>query len=168
MPVDLLSGLSVALAPLLPWPLLGALIGFALLVVLVAALRRARGTWLRLLAVAVLALALINPSLVQEKRDPIKDVAVVVIDDSPSQAIGDRHARTERAAEQLTERLKRFDDLELRVESCAALAAGQSARPIDPHRPIENWRAETGIFLLSRRNAPAPEPVRTSGDLFGD
>jgi methionine biosynthesis protein MetW len=61
------------------------------------------------------------------------------------------------------------EDLELRVESCAALATGQAARAIDPHRPIENWRAETGIFLLSRRNAPpSAEPVRTSGDLFGN
>ncbi|MBP2298470.1 glutamine amidotransferase [Azospirillum picis] len=124
MPIDLLSGLSVALAPLLPWPVLAALVGFALLVVLIAALRRARGTLLRLLAVAVLALALVNPSLVQEKRDPIKDVAVVVVDDSPSQSIGDRRARTDRALAELTERLKAFNDLEVRVARTADAEAG--------------------------------------------
>jgi len=115
MPVDLLSGTSIALAPLLPWALLGPLLGVALLVVLVAAFRRARGVALRLLAVLVLALALMNPSLVQEKREPIKDVAVVVVDDSPSQAIGNRRVRAEQALAALTERLKAFDDLELRV-----------------------------------------------------
>ncbi|MBP2229009.1 hypothetical protein J2847_002301 [Azospirillum agricola] len=115
MPVDLFSGTSVALAPLLPWALLGPLLGVALLVVLVAAVRRARGVALRLLAVLVLALALINPSLVQEKREPIKDVAVIVVDDSPSQAIGDRRARAEQALAGLTERLKAFNDLEVRV-----------------------------------------------------
>ncbi|WP_391349063.1 hypothetical protein [Azospirillum sp. A23] len=154
MPVDLLSGVSVALAPLLPWPVLGALIGFALLVVLIAAVRRARGTWLRLLAVAVLALALINPSLVQEKRDPIKDVAVVVIDDSPSQAIGDRRARTERAADQLTERLKRFNDLEVRVVRSAE--GGETGGTIN----------ETHLFdALNRAMADVPRR-RMAGAVF--
>ncbi|WP_246201024.1 hypothetical protein [Azospirillum brasilense] len=54
----------------------------------------------------MLALALINPSLVQEKREPIKDVAVVVLDASPSQNIGDRRARAEAELERLAERLK--------------------------------------------------------------
>jgi len=42
------------------------------------------------------------------------------------------------------------DDLALKVEACAALASGKPARPIDPARPIENWRAESALFLLSR------------------
>ena len=32
-----------------------------------------------------------------------------------------------------------------------ALADGQPARPIDPQRALENWRAESGLFLLSRK-----------------
>jgi methionine biosynthesis protein MetW len=43
------------------------------------------------------------------------------------------------------------DDLGLSIDACAALAAGKRARPIDPARPIENWRAEAALFLLSRR-----------------
>ena len=43
------------------------------------------------------------------------------------------------------------DNLDLKIEACAALAEGQPARSIDPHRPIENWRAEAALFLLSRR-----------------
>lgn len=42
-------------------------------------------------------------------------------------------------------------ELGLRIEACHALAEGQAARPIDPHRPIENWRAESAVFLLSRK-----------------
>ena len=48
-------------------------------------------------------------------------------------------------------------DLGLRIEAAAALTEGQPARPIDPARPIENWRAESALFLLSRaahRGAP--------------
>jgi methionine biosynthesis protein MetW len=43
------------------------------------------------------------------------------------------------------------DSLGLRIEACAALADGQPARAIDPHRPIENWRAESAVFLLGRK-----------------
>lgn len=42
-------------------------------------------------------------------------------------------------------------DLDLRIEACAALAAGKPARSINPLRPIENWRAEQALFLLTRR-----------------
>lgn len=71
--------------------------------------------------------------------------------------------------------LRDFTDLcgqlDVRIDACAALADGKPARPIDPGRAIENWRAESAIFLLSRRAeskraetavaAPAP-----SDDLF--
>jgi methionine biosynthesis protein MetW len=60
------------------------------------------------------------------------------------------------------------DDLGLRIEACAALANGKPARPIEPKRALENWRAESALFLLSRANAAAAsttaEPRR---DLFG-
>jgi methionine biosynthesis protein MetW len=62
------------------------------------------------------------------------------------------------------------EDLGVRIEAAAALAAGRPARPIDPRRAIENWRAEEAIFLLSRpdsKPAPATTSAR-SGDLFGD
>ncbi len=43
------------------------------------------------------------------------------------------------------------DDLGLKIDACAALAAGKPARPMEPAREIENWRAEAALFLLSRR-----------------
>lgn len=42
-------------------------------------------------------------------------------------------------------------ELGLKIEASMALAQGQAARPIDPHRAIENWRAESALFLLSRK-----------------
>jgi methionine biosynthesis protein MetW len=45
-------------------------------------------------------------------------------------------------------------DLDLRIDSCAALAAGKTPRAIDPARAIENWRAESALFLLARDFAP--------------
>jgi methionine biosynthesis protein MetW len=58
------------------------------------------------------------------------------------------------------------DALELRIDACAALAEGELARPIDPRRPIENWRAETGLFLLSRKSEARPEMAPVN--LFGE
>ena len=56
--------------------------------------------------------------------------------------------------------------LDLRIETCAALIPGKPARMVDPARPIENWRAETALFLLSRKAEPAPAPTPPPGDLF--
>jgi methionine biosynthesis protein MetW len=43
------------------------------------------------------------------------------------------------------------DELGLKIEAAMALSDGQAARPIDAERAIENWRAESGLFLLSRK-----------------
>jgi methionine biosynthesis protein MetW len=62
------------------------------------------------------------------------------------------------------------DALNVEIEAAAALAEGKPARSIDPRRFIENWRAETAIFLLSRQtpkdgSSPRQDrPART--DLF--
>jgi methionine biosynthesis protein MetW len=44
-------------------------------------------------------------------------------------------------------------ELGLRIEAASALVGGRPARAMDPMRPLENWRAEQALFLLSR---PAP------------
>ena len=49
------------------------------------------------LALGLMVLALANPSLTREDRDPIPSVAAVIIDKSPSQNFGDRTQQTEAA-----------------------------------------------------------------------
>ena len=62
-------------------------------------------------------------------------------------------------------------ELDLRIESCAALTTGKPPRAIDPDRSIENWRAESALFLLSRKGGEGlvrgetPSQAR-SADLF--
>ncbi len=55
------------------------------------------------------------------------------------------------------------DALDLRIDACASLAEGRSARPIDPRQPLENWRAETALFLLSRKAEPQPAAAARGG-----
>jgi methionine biosynthesis protein MetW len=56
-------------------------------------------------------------------------------------------------------------DLDLKIESAAALSAGRPARPIDPERALENGRAESALFLLTRKGAAPSAPPKS--DLFG-
>ncbi len=106
---------SIAIAPMLPWSVLGPLFGIALAIALYGAVRRARGVGLRVLVMAALAAALINPSLVQEEREPIPDVAVIVVDESPSQGIGTRGGRADRALDEITASLSQMENIDLRV-----------------------------------------------------
>ncbi|MBX6368804.1 MAG: hypothetical protein IRZ04_12525 [Rhodospirillales bacterium] len=110
-----LAALSVAAAPLVPWWVIAAFAAVALLLVGFGVFRRARGVWWRALAIAVLLVTLANPSLVEERRDPQRDVAVVVADESPSQRIGDRARATEAAVAHLAQELQKLRDLDVRV-----------------------------------------------------
>ena len=58
------------------------------------------------------------------------------------------------------------EELDLRIDACAALADGKAARAIDPSRSLENWRAEAALFLLSRK--PSGSPSAKPRDLFGE
>ena len=75
-----MSGWSVSFAPLFPWQAIAGLAMLAGAFALYGITRRVRGSWLRLTAWAMLALALANPSLLQEERDPLKTVVAMVVD----------------------------------------------------------------------------------------
>src|SRR5450759_4293499 len=87
---------------------------------------RRSGAPVRAIAMALMVLALANPSLTREDRDPIPSVAAVIIDKSPSQNFGDRAKQTEQARALLVERLKRIAGLEVRVAE-AGQADGETA-----------------------------------------
>ena len=107
--------LSVTFNPLFSWTLLATLAAIVVLLAGFGLWRRARGTWWRLLAAAVLIATLANPVLVEQERIPNDDVVTVVADDSPSQDIGDRRQQTDEAVKRLTEELKRLRGVDVRV-----------------------------------------------------
>ena len=106
---------GVAFAPLVPTLVLW--IGLAAIVVIAAVLMiaRARGAAIRVPALALILLALANPSFTREEREPLTSVAAVVIDRSPSQNFGERTRETNEAREALVARLKDIKGLEVRV-----------------------------------------------------
>jgi hypothetical protein len=109
------SAFTLASAPLLPWFAIAFLGAVGALVLGFGILRRAPGLLWRAIAVAILLAALVNPSLIEEKRSPQRDTAIIVVDESASQLIGDRQHATEEALTALSDRLSRERDLDLRV-----------------------------------------------------
>jgi hypothetical protein len=117
-------GFLLSAAPLLPWAALAALAVVSLLCLALGVLRRARGLIWRAVAVVVLLTALVNPSLIKEQRSPRRDVAIVILDDSPSQSIGDRRQASEAALKTVEKRLAREPDLDVRVVRAGAPQPG--------------------------------------------
>ena len=109
-----MTRLLISFDPLLPWPLIAALAGVLLLVIVVLAWQRVRGTLLRAIASTLLALALINPVLQREERDPLPGVVALVVDESASQRLGRRTEQTEAAVAALKERLQALGNFDLR------------------------------------------------------
>ena len=90
----------IRFSPLLPWPVLAVLGVVCVLVLAVAAWRRARGTWARALFFAAVAVVLAGPVVAHEDRRFLPDIALLLVDRTPSMGIRDRAAiaaRTEAA-----------------------------------------------------------------------
>jgi hypothetical protein len=107
--------IGIAFAPLVGTQILWAVIAAATLLALILFASRSRGAAVRTLALALIALALANPSFTREDRDPLTSVAAVVVDKSPSQKFGDRLQQTEAARDKILEQLHRIPGLEVRV-----------------------------------------------------
>lgn len=96
-----MDAVTLSFSPLVP-PLLAYGLGALALGIALFALARGLKGWLwRALAGLVLTAALLNPALVQETRDPLSDVAVLITDDSASMQIGTRSAAAEQTAQAL-------------------------------------------------------------------
>ena len=112
--------LGVAFAPLVPDYVVWAAFGVAVLISILLLVVRSRGAVVRALAMAMMVLALANPSFTREDREPIPSVAAVIIDKSPSQDFADRNVQTDAARTTIVERLKRIPGHEVRVAEAGA------------------------------------------------
>src|SRR5580658_2139422 len=101
--------------PLLPMWLLIALGVLALLSLAPALCRRARGVLWRIAGFAVILLWLAGPRLVQETRETLPDVGLLVIDQTASMQIGDRTRLANATAAAIQAQAAKLRDLELRT-----------------------------------------------------
>ena len=106
---------AIRFDPLLPVWLLVGLGVLALAIVALAVWRRGKGTLLRLAAFVVLLLWLTGPRLVQETRQSLRDIGLLVVDQSASMQVGDRTRLADIARQSIEAQAARFSDLELRT-----------------------------------------------------
>ena len=106
---------SLVFDPLLPWPAIWGLAAFALALLSLAVWRGLAGWALRSLAAVVLLAALTNPALQEEQREALSDIVILVVDESASQALGDRPAQTAQAVADITAEVAALENTELRV-----------------------------------------------------
>ena len=114
--------MTYGFAPLLPLMFFVPLLVVAALFIGYGLWRKLRGAWLRALALAALALAIANPSIFVELRDPLSTIVAIVVDRSQSQQNGDRTAQTDRAVEGLKARLAGIPLIEPRIIEAADLS----------------------------------------------
>ena len=105
---------ALRFAPALPLWLLALLAAAAVLAAGLGLWRRARGAWWRAAAFGVLLAWLSGPILIQETRQGLSDIALLVTDGSASMQVGDRAALAARAAGALTAQAGRLPGLDLR------------------------------------------------------
>src|ERR1700744_1814255 len=106
---------GIAFTPLVPslvlWIALAAIVVIAALLLL----GRSRGAAVRVAALALIVLALANPSFTREDREPLSSVAVVVVDKSTSQGLGERTKEPAGVQKAHDNELKKTKGLEVRV-----------------------------------------------------
>ncbi len=110
---------SIEFAPLVPVPLLWAAGILAAILVAVLLFRRSRGALWRGLALAALLAALTNPTLREEERESLANVALVIVDESTSQALDKRPEQKAAVRADLEKRLANIKNLEVKWVSAA-------------------------------------------------
>jgi len=140
---------SIDIQPIIPGPVFWAAIVVGALLVGLLVFRRTRGAGLRALSLAALIAALANPTLRQEEREGLSNIAIVVVDESTSQTIADRPAQTAAIRSDLEAKLAKIPNLEVKWVASS--------------RPTGEGTSGTNLFAdLNRALADVP-PDRLAG-----
>ncbi|MBM3513295.1 MAG: DUF4381 domain-containing protein, partial [Alphaproteobacteria bacterium] len=124
--------MSISFAPLVPqWLLIGLSI-VALALLAFGLWRRARGIWWRAVPIAALIVAIADPRLVSEDRAPLKDIAVVLVDETKSQDVGPRRERARTAAVEIAKQIEAAGDVEVRTVAAGRDSRGGGTRLFSP------------------------------------
>ncbi len=140
---------KIDISPMIPTPLFWAAIVVAALLVAALLFRRTRGATLRALSLVALMAALANPTLRQEQRESLSNIAIVVIDESTSQTIAGRPQQAAAIRADLEAKLQKIPNLEIKWVASS--------------RPTGDGPSGTNLFAdLNRALANVP-PDRLSG-----
>jgi len=116
---------TIDFAPFVPMILLWVAVGISLVLTVYAFVRRARGAWARGLALAAGIFVLAHPLIVHETREPLSDIAAIVIDRSQSMTIENRSADAARTLAQIKKTLAGDKSLEVRIATVTTRTTGE-------------------------------------------
>ncbi len=110
---------SIDFAPLIPEPWLWVAAAIAAVLCVLLLVRRSRGAALRAIALAAVIAALANPTLRQEDRERLANIALVVIDESTSQSIDKRPEQAAAIRAEVEKKLGAIPDLDVKYVTAA-------------------------------------------------
>jgi hypothetical protein len=140
---------SIDFSPMLPGPFFWVAAVLAALLVAALLFRRTHGALLRALSLAALLAALANPTLREEERESLANIAIVVIDESTSQTIAGRPEQAAAIKADLEAKLGRIANLEVKW--------------VNASKPTGDGPSGTNLFAeLNRALANVP-PDRLAG-----
>ncbi len=143
------SSISIHLAPLLPLSLTLTLAMAVILLLAASAIAFRRGLIGRGLVGAAFLMILLNPSLLEEQREPVKDTAVVVIDRSPSQNFGARMKTADQIMSAVRPQLEAMDDIHLRVIDASEKRETRLFDALDRALADVPLQRRAGVILLT-------------------
>ncbi|EJF94587.1 glutamine amidotransferase [Bartonella taylorii] len=143
----------ITFQPFLPLSWILLLSGLSTVFVIIGLVTQRQGSLLRLMALFSLILALLNPMIIKEQREPVKSTVGIVIDRSKSQTFGTRTSDSDTARAQLTNALAHYPQFEPRFIEAGKLADNQYAH-------------STNLFNALTQALSDIPPSRYAGTIF--
>ena len=140
---------SVDFSPIVPVPVFWAAAAIAVALVGLMMFRRQRGAPFRALALATLLTALANPTLREEQRESLANVAIVVLDESTSQ--------------QLSTRPEQMAAIKTDLEAKLANVANLNVKFVSAGKPGEGAQPGTNLFASLNAALADTPPDRLAG-----
>ncbi|MDJ0613126.1 MAG: hypothetical protein QNJ29_05575 [Rhizobiaceae bacterium] len=112
-----MENLSIAFAPELPVWLISILCLAIAALCLIGLIGKIRGSFVRTIAGGLVALALFNPSLLQEDQSDLSTVIPLIVDETTSQKLNARDIETANAVSEIRSQFERLNGFELREVS---------------------------------------------------
>ncbi|MFZ4805706.1 MAG: hypothetical protein ACOYLQ_00500 [Hyphomicrobiaceae bacterium] len=144
---------SIDFSPMLPEPLFWAAGAASLVLIGLFFVRRTRGAAFRALAMLTMLLALANPTLREEERESLGNIALVLIDESTSQMLAGRPEQARAIRADLEAKLGRIPNLQVKWVTAARPDAGTSGTNIfaELNRALANTPPDrlAGVVLIT-------------------
>lgn len=109
-----MNAYSIDFTPLFDWWLIAIFAAITVLPVFWAIWRGVPGGLLRGVVLGLLVLALANPSILEEEREPLKSVVTLIVDRSDSQKLDGRDGQTDAVVSALESQLSGMEQFEVR------------------------------------------------------